>query len=100
MLFQNSVSLRAICWLLPKLKIPIAHLCLINTHPSKVSNITFSGESVATYVAGLCSSEFGNFGGTLEVMICDRLVCGVNNGAINKWLLAQPKPLRVSGSYE
>ena len=24
-------------------------------------------------------------------MICDRLVCGMNNGAILKWLLAEPK---------
>ena len=36
-------------------------------------------------------SEFCNFGGTLEVMIRDRLVCGINDGAIQKRLLAEPK---------
>ena len=83
MLFQNSVSLRTICWLFPKSKIPIA-LFPINTHPQRFEISHFQ----VTYIA---LSEFGNFSGTLEVMICDRLVCGMNNGAILKWLLAEPK---------
>ena len=50
------------------------------------------GESVASCVAELRSlSEFCNFGGTLEVMNRDRLVCGINDGAIQKRLLAEPK---------
>ena len=51
-----------------------------------------TGESVATYVAELRSlSEFCNFGNTLEEMIRDRLVCGINNRAIQKRLLVEPK---------
>ena len=51
-----------------------------------------AGESVATYVAELRSpSEFCNFGNTLEVMIRDRFVCGINDRAIQKRLLAEPK---------
>ena len=48
------------------------------------------GESVATFVAELHSLvEFCNFGETLEVMIRD-LVCGINDTAIQKRLLAEP----------
>jgi hypothetical protein len=51
---------------------------------------TKPGESVATYVAELRSlSEFCN-GDTLEVMIRDRLVCGINDTAMQKRLLAEP----------
>ena len=50
-----------------------------------------AGESVGTYVAELrCLSEYCNFGGTLEVMIRDRLVCGINDSTIQKRLLAEP----------
>ena len=56
------------------------------------SRVRKPGESVATYVAELRSlSEFCDFGDTLEVMIRDRLVCGINDGAIQKRLLAEPK---------
>ena len=56
------------------------------------SRVRKPGESVATYVAELRSlSEFCNFGETLEVMIRDRLVCGINDGAIKKRLLVEPK---------
>ena len=51
-----------------------------------------AGESVATYVAELRSlTEFCNFGDMLEVMIHDRLVCGINDPAIQKRLLAEPE---------
>ena len=50
------------------------------------------GESVATYVAELRAiAEFCNFGGTLEDMLRDRLVCGINDSAIQRRLLAEPK---------
>ena len=50
------------------------------------------GESIATFVAELRSlSEFCNFGETLEVMIRDRLVCGINDDAMQKRLLAEPR---------
>ena len=48
------------------------------------------GESVATFVAELRSlAEFCNFKDTLEDMLRDRIVCGINNGAIQKRLLAE-----------
>ena len=49
------------------------------------------GESVATFVAELRSlAEFCNFGDTLDVMIRDRLVCGINDTGMQKRLLAEP----------
>ena len=49
------------------------------------------GESVATFVAELRSLlEFRNFGDTLDVMIRDRLVCGINDITIQKRLLSEP----------
>ena len=48
------------------------------------------GESVSTFVAELRSlSEYCNFGDTLEVMIRDRLVCGINDDSIQRRLLAE-----------
>ena len=49
-------------------------------------------ESVATFVAKLRAlSEDCDFGDLLEVMIRDRLVFGINDKAIQKRLLAEPK---------
>ena len=49
------------------------------------------GESVATYVSELRSlSEFCNFGESLEEMIRDRLVCGINDDSMQKRLLSEP----------
>ena len=49
------------------------------------------GESVATFVAELRGlSEFCNFDNSLEKMLRDRLVCGINDPAIQKRLLAEP----------
>ena len=51
-----------------------------------------AGESVATFVAELrCLSEFCNFGESLQDMIRDRLVCSINDEAIQKQLLSKPK---------
>ena len=48
------------------------------------------GESVATFVAELRSlADFCNFGDTLEVMLRDRIVCGINDDAIQKRLLSE-----------
>ena len=50
-----------------------------------------SGESIATYVAELRAiGEHCGFGGTLNEMICDRLVCGVNDHNIQRRLLQEP----------
>ena len=35
-------------------------------------------------------SEFCNFGGSLDVMIRDCLVCGINDDGMQKWLLSEP----------
>ena len=50
------------------------------------------GESVATFVAELRSlAEFCNFKDTLEVlMLRDRIVCGINDDAMQKRLLSEP----------
>ena len=48
------------------------------------------GESVATFVAELRSlAEFCNFKDTLEVMLRDRIVCGINDDAMQKRLLSE-----------
>ncbi len=48
------------------------------------------GESVASFVTELRSlSEFCNFGATLDIMIRDRLVCGIMDDAIQKRLLTE-----------
>ena len=50
-----------------------------------------AGESVATYVAELRRlAGFCNFGRSLEDMIRDRLVCGINDETIQRTLLAEP----------
>jgi hypothetical protein len=50
------------------------------------------GESVAAFVANLRTlSQECEFGDSLEVMIRDRLVFGINDKAIQKRLLAEPK---------
>ena len=48
------------------------------------------GESVAAYVAELRRvAEFCNYGDKLSEMLRDRIVCGINNEAIQKKLLAE-----------
>jgi len=50
------------------------------------------GESVAMFVAELRAiATTCNFGDTLEAMLRDGIVCGVNDNAIQKRLLAEPK---------
>uniref|UniRef100_A0A1X7T5X9 Retrotransposon gag domain-containing protein n=1 Tax=Amphimedon queenslandica TaxID=400682 RepID=A0A1X7T5X9_AMPQE len=50
------------------------------------------GESIATYIAALrVIGEHCEFGPTLNDMIRDRLVCGVNDRAIQRRLLQQSK---------
>ena len=49
------------------------------------------GKSVATCVSELRSlAEFCNFRQTLEVMLHDRIICGINDNAIQQRLLAEP----------
>ena len=48
------------------------------------------GETVSTYVSELRSlAEHCNFGATLDLMLRDRLVCGINDDAIQRRLLAE-----------
>ena len=50
------------------------------------------GESVATFMAELHAiAAWYNFGQTLEAMLQDRIVCGINNSKIQKRLLAESK---------
>lgn len=64
------------------------------------------GESVATYVSELRSlAEFCNFGTTLEVMLRDRIVCGINDDTIQRRLLTEPgltykKSLEIAQNLE
>ena len=47
-------------------------------------------ESVATFIAELRSlAEFCNFGDTLEPMLSDRIVCGINDDVLQRRLLAE-----------
>ena len=55
------------------------------------SRVRKPGESVATFVSELrCLSQFCGFGDTLEDMLRDRLVCGINDDSLQKRLLAEP----------
>ena len=64
------------------------------------------GESVATFVSEIRSlAEFCNFGHTLEEMLRDRIVCGINDDTIQCRLLAEPeltykKVLEISQGIE
>ena len=61
---------------------------------------------MATYVSELRSlAEFCNFGQTLEVMLRDRIVCGINDDAIQRRLLTEPgltykKSLEIAQNLE
>ena len=65
-----------------------------------------SGESVSTYIAELRAlAEFCNFGDTLNIMIRDRLVCGINDDNTQRLLLAEKdltydKALEIARSQE
>ena len=55
------------------------------------------GESIATFVAELhASAEHCNFGRSLDDMIRDRVVCGVNDDTIQKRLLAEGDKLTLT----
>ena len=54
------------------------------------TRIRQSGESVANYIAELRAlSQYCNFGDTLELMLRDRIVCGINDMQTQKRLLAE-----------
>ena len=56
------------------------------------SRFRHPGESVATFMPELCLlSEFCNFGDSLDSMLRDRLVCGIQDENIQKRLLAEKK---------
>ena len=51
-----------------------------------------AGESISTYVAELHHlSEHCNFGGSLNKMLRDRIVCGIEDQKIQRRLLAEPE---------
>ena len=54
------------------------------------SRVRKPGESIAAFVADLRSlAEFCNFGASLDDMLRDRIVCGVNNTKIQQTLLSE-----------
>ena len=54
------------------------------------SRVRKPGESVATFIAELRSmTEYCNFSDSLELMIRDRLVCGINDSSIQTRLLVE-----------
>ena len=65
-----------------------------------------AGESVSSYVAELRAlAEYCNFGESLETMLHDRLVCGINDETTQRLLLAEPdlsykKALEIATSQE
>ena len=65
------------------------------------------GENISSYVAELHAlAKHCNFGETLNVMICNRLVCGINDDSIQKYLLTEgdklslTKTILIAQSYE
>ena len=51
-----------------------------------------AGESISTYVAELHHlSEHCDFGTSLKEMLCDRIVCGIEDPKIQRRLLAEPE---------
>ena len=61
------------------------------------SRLRKPGENISSYVAELCAlGEHCNFGETLDVMIRDRLVCGVNDDSIEKRLLTEGDKLSLT----
>lgn len=64
------------------------------------SRVRKPGETVATFVSELRSlAKFCNFGATLDDMLRDRIVCGINNGKIQQRLLAE-KTLTLAKTIE
>lgn len=56
-----------------------------------------TGESVADYLAALCRlAEYCNYGDTLEKMLRDRLVWGINDTGIQRKLLQENDPLTLA----
>ncbi|KAG8174283.1 hypothetical protein JTE90_020770 [Oedothorax gibbosus] len=84
---------------------------VLNTHyspaPSEIverfrfnSRVRQAGESVATFVSELRRlSEFCNFGDTLDTMIRDRIVCGIQNPEIQRRLLSE-KDLKLQSAID
>ncbi len=64
------------------------------------SRVRKPGETVATFVSELRSlAEFCNFNNTLDDMLRDRIVCGINNTKIQQRLLAE-KTLTLAKAIE
>ena len=55
------------------------------------SQFSKQGGSISTFMSELRAlAEFCNFGTSLDIMLCDRLVCGVNDSHIQCCLLSEP----------
>ena len=59
------------------------------------------GESVATFLSELCSiAEYCNFGDSLETMLRDRLVCGINDDCIQQKSLSEETGLTLKSAVK
>lgn len=59
------------------------------------------GESVTNYLADLCKlAEFCNFGEKLDDMLRDRLICGINDSAMQRKLLAEGDELELEDALK
>ena len=69
-----------------------------NPKPSEIvqrhkffSRFRQQGKSISTFMSELRAlAELCNFGTSLDIMLCDRLVCGVNDSHIQCRLLSEP----------
>ena len=71
------------------------------------SRLRKPGENVSSYVADLRAlADHCSFGNSLDIMIHDRLICGINEHSIQKRLLTEgnkltlDKAIRIAQSYE
>ncbi|XP_048860100.1 uncharacterized protein LOC125746627 isoform X3 [Brienomyrus brachyistius] len=65
------------------------------------SHFRKQGQSVANFVAELRQlSEHCDFGAVLDDMLRDRLVCGINNEAIQRRLLGETPPLTFKKAFD
>ena len=59
------------------------------------------GESVAKFIAELSQiAQFCGYDAVLKDMLCDCLICGVNDTKMQQRLLVEPEPLTLKRGFE
>jgi len=88
------------------MRLPLISILLHQRLWNANTRVRKSSESIATYVSELRTiAKNCNFGDTLETMLRDRLMCGVNDAIIQRRLLAEKaltfkKAMELSQSME